>query len=127
MQTIDVPQRDWSRTLDEFSALHDRRLVSLDILWPDLGAQSAIQDLPLLGITAELQHADPVIIIEAGHSDGEHVSHVIHGPAYVRIAREDDGRDVALEIESSGGSTNILRLRLDAPPEAVEQPQHRGA
>lgn len=125
MQTIEVPQRDWSRTLDEFSALHEGRLISLDVLWPDMGAQSAIQDLPLLGITAELQHTDPVIVIEAGHSDGEHVSHVIHAPASVRIARQDQGVDVALEIESSGGSTNILRLAVSS--EVVGQPQQRGA
>ena len=124
MQTIEVPQRDWSRTLDEFSALHDRHLISLDVLWPDMGAQSAIEELPLLGITAELQHAEPVIVIEAGHSDGEHVSHVVHAPASVRIARDDHGADVALEIVSSGGSTNLLRLALS--PEVPGQPQHRG-
>jgi hypothetical protein len=123
VQTIDVPQKDWSRTLEDFSAIHDRWLVSLDVLWPDLGAQTQIRDLPLLGITAETPPAEPVIVIEAGHSDGKHLSHIIHGPAYVRIARTDEGADVAVEIESEGGSTNILRLRVPARPETVDHLQ----
>jgi hypothetical protein len=34
MHTIEVPQKDWARTLDEFSAIHNGWLVSLDVMGP---------------------------------------------------------------------------------------------
>ena len=58
MRTIDVPQQDWTRTLDQLSAVHDGWLVSLDVVGPLLGAQPQIRDLPLRGITAETGSRD---------------------------------------------------------------------
>lgn len=120
MRTIEIPAKDWSHTLDEFSAVHEGWLVSLDLLEPMLGAQPQIRELPLRGVTAESRSRDPVITISAARADGEHFTHIIHSPTRVRIARNDEGADTALEIESEDGAAAILRFKTAARPETVD-------
>jgi hypothetical protein len=120
MQTIDVPQRDWGRTLDEFSALHDGWIVSLDVLAPEIGAQPEIRQLPLRGVTADTDSHGAAITIAAALSDGEQITHIVHAPTHVRIERTNDGADVALQIESRDGAAAILRLTTVARPDTVD-------
>jgi hypothetical protein len=108
MQTVEIPAKDWSRVLDEFSAVHAGALISLQLLAPDLGAQPAIRDLPLLGITAEGAPHDSTIAIAAARSDGGGITHIVHSATRVRIERTNDGADVALQIESAEGTVAIL-------------------
>jgi hypothetical protein len=117
MRTIEVPEKDWARTLDEFSAVHEGWLISLDVLGPALGVQPQIRDLPLRGVTSENTPRDPAITIAAARSDGEHITHIIHSPTHVRIAQTAEGADVALEIESAEGNAAILRFKTVALPE----------
>jgi hypothetical protein len=114
METVEIPAKDWSRVLDEFSALHAGAPVSLQLLAPDLGAQPAIRDLPLLGITAEGTARDATIAIAAARSDGEGLTHIVHSPTRVRIERTHDGADVALQIESAEGTVAILWFQAGA-------------
>jgi Family of unknown function (DUF5335) len=120
MQTIEVPQKDWGRRLDEFSALHDGWLVSVDLMGPALGVQPQIRDLLLRGITAETDPRAPAITIAAARHDGEHITHIIHSPTRVRIERTNEGADAALQIESREGTAAILRFRHVALAETVD-------
>ena len=120
MLTTEIPFKEWKRALDEFSLVHDRWLVSLEVLSPQFGAQPQIRDVPLLAVAAELEHDGPVVVISAGRSDGEHFWHVIPGPTHIRLEQSDERADVALEIESSDGTVNILRFRTPALPETVD-------
>jgi Family of unknown function (DUF5335) len=108
MQTVEIPAKDWSRTLVEFSAVHESALLSLQLLTPALGAQPEIRDMPLVGITAEGGARDSVIIIAAARPSGEHITHIIHAPTHLRIERTNDGVDVALQVESADGIIAIL-------------------
>jgi len=110
MRTVDVPRKDWARTLDEFSALHEGSLVSLDVLAPSFGVQPQIRALPLRGVTAESGPGGAAIMIAAARADGEQITHLIPSPTHVRIARTNEGADVALEIESEEGLAAILRF-----------------
>jgi hypothetical protein len=67
MRTAEIPAKDWSRTLDEFSANHEGSLISVELFAPALGAQSEIHDLPLLGLSIE-SAGDSTIMIAAGRS-----------------------------------------------------------
>jgi hypothetical protein len=120
MRTIEVPQKQWARTLDEFSTMHAGWLVSLDLLGPELGVQPQIRELPLHGVTAETDVPNPAITIAAGRGDGEHISHIIHAPTHVRIERTNEGADVALQIESGEGEAAILRFKTAALPDSVD-------
>jgi hypothetical protein len=120
MHTVEVPRKDWGQALDEFSAVHEGWLVSLDLLAPTLGAQRQIRDMPLRGITADTDSHGTAITIAAARSDGEHITHIIHSPTHIRIERTDDNADVALQIESAEGIAAILRLKTVALPETVD-------
>ena len=120
MRTVEVPQKDWARTLDEFSALHEGTLVSLDVLGPGFGVQPQIRELPLRGVTAESDPRGGSIMIAAARTDGEQITHVIPSPTHVRIARTNEGADVALEIESEEGLAVILRFKPTARTDAVD-------
>lgn len=120
MRTVEVPQQEWVRTLNEFSTIHEGWLVSLDVLAPTLGVQPQIRELPLLGVTAESGSRGSAIMIAAARLDGEQITHIIHSPTHVRIERTNEGADVALEIESDEGTAAILRFKATAPSNAVE-------
>ena len=119
MQTVEIPAEAWTKTLDEFSALHEGWLVSLDVLEETIGAQHAVDNLPLLGVSADRADGASAITISAGRP-AEHITHTIHAPTRVQIERREDGADVALQIESAGGTRAILRFRVAALPETVD-------
>ena len=119
MRTVEVPRKDWARTLDEFSARHQGWLVSLDVLGPTLGVQPQIRELPLRGVTAESGPRGSAITISAARFDGEQITHLIPSATHVRIERTNEGADVALEVESDEGLAAILRFKTTAPSTAV--------
>ena len=114
MRTVEVPQKDWIRTLNEFSVLHEGSSVSLEVIGPIVGVQSQIRGLPLRGVTAESGPHGAAISIAAGGADGEHITHLIPSPTHVRIARSNDGADAALQIEAEEGLSVILRFNAKA-------------
>jgi uncharacterized protein DUF5335 len=119
MQTVEVPREEWTRALDEFSAKHEGWLVSLELLDPSIGAQPEMNDLPLVGVTAEVTTPNPTITIAAARQTDQ-VTHVIHEPTRVRIERTDQGADLALQVESTDDATAILRFKSAALPETVD-------
>lgn len=126
MRTVDVPPQEWARALDEFSATHAGSLVSLDVVDPTIGVQPQIRELPLRGVTAESGPRGSTIMISAARLDGEHLTHLIVSPTHVRIARTNEGADVALEIESDEGLAAILRFRptvTSSPAADVRRPR----
>ena len=119
MQTVEIPRADWRVKLDEFSVAHQGWRVSLEVLDDDAGAQPEIDDLPLVGVTAEVT-ADPEIVISAGTKGPDQVTHVIHKPTRVQLERNDEGADLALEIESSDNAKAIMRFISPALIETVD-------
>ena len=120
MRTVEIPREAWAQTLNEFTAIHEGWLVSLDVLGPEIGAQVEIKNLPLLGVSADRADHDGSIIISATRSVGEHITHTIHAATRVYIERREDGADVALQIESADGTKAILRFRVAALPETLD-------
>lgn len=53
MQTVEIPREAWVHKLNEFTRIHEGWLVSLDVLAGDFGAQPQIDNLPLLGVSAD--------------------------------------------------------------------------
>jgi hypothetical protein len=63
METVEILREDWSRRLNEFTAIHEGWLVSLDLLGAELGAQTAIDNLPLVGVSADRVNHDGTIVV----------------------------------------------------------------
>ncbi len=119
MRTEEIARADWERALDAFSAVHERWLVSVEVMSPALGAQPVITDLPLVGVTLDDRDAKG-IAIATERSAGEHTTHFVEEPAHVWLERTDDGTDVALQIEAADGSRTVLALKTPAAPETVD-------
>ena len=115
METVEIPREDWIRRLNEFTAVHEGWLVSLDILGVELGAQPEIDNLPLLGVSADRVNHDGTIVVSVALSRNEHFTHIIEAVTHVYLERTDDGVDVALQILSADGTATLLRLQ--APSE----------
>jgi hypothetical protein len=120
MRTVEIPREAWAQTLNEFTAIHEGWLISLDVLSPEIGAQPEINNLPLLGVSADRADHDGSIVISAARSVGEHITHTIHAATRVYIERREDGADIALQIESADGTKTILRFRATALPETLD-------
>jgi hypothetical protein len=120
METVEIPREDWIRRLNEFTAIHEGWLVSLDILSAELGAQPEIDNLPLLGVSADRVNHDGTIVVSVARSRNEHFTHIIETVTRIYLERTDDGADAALQIESADGTKAILRFRATALPETVD-------
>ena len=119
MRTIEIARSDWSEALEEFSAIHEGWLISVDILSLDLGAQPEINDLPLIGATLDAPDG-ATLTVAAGRSADDHVRHPIQAPRRIWMERTDAGADAALGIESGDGITTIVRFRTAALPETLD-------
>ena len=119
MLTVEIPREAWVEQLNEFTAIHEGWLVSVDVLAPEIGAQPEIVNLPLLAVSADRIDHDGAIAVSV-LSATEHLTHMIHGVTRIYIERADDGADAALEIESVDGTRTILRFRVTALPETVD-------
>lgn len=125
METVEIPREVWARRLNEFTNIHEGWLVSLDVLSADLGAQPEIDNVPLLGVSADRIDHDGTIAVSVARSASEHFTHIIEAVTRIYVERTDDGADAALQIESADGTRTILRFRAVALPETVDGVVHR--
>lgn len=120
MQTQEIARTDWAGRLNEFTAVHDGWLVSVDVLNPDIGAQRQIENLPLLGVSADRINHDGSVAISVARPGGAHFTHVIREVKRILIEQTRDGADAGLQIESGDGTNTIVRFRVVALPETVD-------
>ncbi|HET9468567.1 MAG TPA: DUF5335 family protein [Vicinamibacterales bacterium] len=111
MHNIEVPRRQWSDRLYEFSRRHQGWPVALDILGESIGAQCEFGLLSLAGVTAEPSDGG-MIAITAMLPDGGFLTHRVREPMHLFIEETDAGVDAALQIESADGTKAILRFRV---------------
>jgi hypothetical protein len=86
----------------------------------EIGDQTEVRDLPLNGITAELNECggDEIEIV-AGRQPDKHISDTIVAPRKVWLKSSDEGADEALEIQGIN-VTALIRFRSAIPPELVD-------
>ena len=121
--TIEIARRDWHRVLDEFNAIHEGWLVTVDVLSAAFGAQTEIANLPLVGIMVEGHRPDSLAVAAGFHDD--HIVHRIESPQRLWIARLDERVDAAVEIESADGTKTIVRFKSPMLPETVDGASRR--
>lgn len=122
VQSVEVPVERWKEILEEFGVMHQGWLVSVDVLSSELGAQPEINDLPLLGVTAEPGRDGSIIAVSVGRSAAERFMHTMVAPSRVWLERPFDGSGRALQVESADGTKTILRFRTPERPDSVDDP-----
>lgn len=110
MQSQEIPSNEWIRFFNDQSRRHQGEHVKVELLGRDIGDQADAQDQSLLGITVDPPTDSCRIEVMAGEPGGANVAHEIIHPIHVRLAKADDGHDVAIEIESDAGPKTLLRF-----------------
>jgi hypothetical protein len=110
MRSQEIPGDQWIPFFNELSRRHQGDHVSIELLGRDIGDQHEAADQELLGITVDPPTGACKIQVMAGELAGANISHEIAHPIHVRLAQSDDGKDEALEIESDGGPSTLVRF-----------------
>ena len=113
MRTKEILCEQWPPFFDDFTRLHQGEHVNVETLGKDeWGVISHVRNQPLVGIVAGDSRAGigEWIEIIAGDSAQTHATHSIAKPAHVRLAEEENGKAVALQIESAKGLVTMVRF-----------------
>lgn len=120
MPTREIQRNEWVSFFDSFSSRHRGWLATVEIMDPEIGDQTEARDLPLEGITAELNERGPdQIEIIVGNQADRHVSNTVVDPKQVWLKSSDEGADEVLEIKREN-ETVLIRFRSAMPPELVD-------
>ena len=120
MPTREIQRNEWVSFFDSFSSRHRGWLVTVEIMDPEIGDQTEARDLPLEGITAELNERGPdQIEILVGNQADRHVSNSVVAPKQVWLKSSDEGADEVLEIKGEN-ETVLIRFRSAVLPELVD-------
>jgi hypothetical protein len=121
MQTQEISRSEWRTFFDTFSRQHEGWLATVEVLGSDIGAQEAVHELPLSGVSLSSGGEETeAISIDLGTRPDEHVSHAISGPTAVWLEQTEEGANAALEIEVADGTKTLLRFRSPMPAEFVD-------
>ena len=120
MPTQEIQRNEWVSFFDSFSRRHRGWLVTVEIMDPEIGDQTEARDLPLEGITAELNERGPdQIEIIIGNQADRHVTNTVVDPRQLWLKSNDEGADEVLEIKGEN-ETVLIRFRSAMLPELVD-------
>jgi len=121
MQTRDIPREQWIKFLDDFSRSHEGWIVTLEVLGSDIGDQEEANNLPLVGISADVKaRENRVEIIVGGRPDAD-VTRFIERPKHVWVKESTLPGDEAIEVEAEDGIKTILNFHRIRPEETERQ------
>ena len=112
MSLREIPVPEWDPFLDQFSREHRAWLASVDRAHPGAPSHLEVGERPLRSI-----ETDAVTGIEIRFQDG---SVRVEAPKALRVDETDEGAARGLEIEDWSGERVRLRLRIAAPPGALD-------
>jgi hypothetical protein len=113
MRTREIIYEQWQPFFNDFTQLYQGKHVNVETMRDgDFGVKSRWCDLPLVGIVPAHPQSreDEWIEVIAGDSPETHATYSIAKPAKVQLAEEENGRAIALEIESADGSITMIRF-----------------
>ena len=113
----EIPRPEWDAFFLQFSQEHQEWLVDVAPHGEGSSASHEAQGLPFEALTIHLDHTQEVLSIIARKNDTTegHDYHSIPRPRRVMIERT--GADVRLHIDSSEGSSTIIRFRRVVTPD----------
>jgi hypothetical protein len=110
MAVISAEQRtEWTRLTERLTAEYQGYDVTIEILDPEVGANSLVERLPFDTVTYD--HKDDVVVISVGGNSQRYpvaLRHVIHHPQELVVDLIPEG--AALKITDSTGTTTLVSL-----------------
>jgi hypothetical protein len=117
MPTKQIIREEWPDFFANFSRAHHGWLATIELLSPDLGAQTEARELPLQGVVAAVDDLDTISMV-LGSTPDIHLIHTIDEPQGVWLSQYRDGERETLQIESAEGRT-LVKLRPPVLPDVV--------
>ncbi|HKQ93797.1 MAG TPA: DUF5335 family protein [Blastocatellia bacterium] len=121
MQTRDIPREQWIRFFDDFSKNHEGWIVTLEVLGADIGDQEEANNLPLVGISADVKARENRVEIIIGGRPDVDLTRFIERPKHIWVKEPRVPGDEAMEIESEDGIKTILNFHRIRPEETERQ------
>jgi Family of unknown function (DUF5335) len=121
MQTRDIPREQWIRFFDDFSKSHEGWIITLEVLGADIGDQEEVNNLPLVGISADVKARENRVEIIVGGRPDVDVTRFIERPKHIWVKEPRAPGDEAMEIESEDGIKTILNFHRIRPEETERQ------
>ena len=121
MQTRDIPREQWIRFFDDFSKNHEGWIVTMEVLGADIGDQEEANNLPLVGISADVKARENRVEIIVGGRPDVDLTRFIERPKHVWVKEPRAPGDEAMEIESEDGIKTILNFHRIRPEETERQ------
>jgi Family of unknown function (DUF5335) len=121
MQTRDIPREQWIRFFDDFSKNHEGWIVTLEVLGADIGDQEEANNLPLVGISADVKAGENRVEIIVGGRPDVDLTRFIERPKHIWVKEPRLPGDEAMEIESEDGIKMILNFHRIRPEETERQ------
>jgi hypothetical protein len=124
MRTREIPYDQWESFFSDFTDLHRGEHINVETMSAEnLNVEARLRDLPLVGIVSaqpktETEQEEWIDVIGCD-APGTHATHTIANPSKLRLAEEEDGQAVALQIESADASITMIRFeppRENMPP-----------
>ena len=120
MSTQEIPRSNWNEFCHGFSSAHQGWFATIEVFGADIGAQIEARELPFVGITADpAKRTKDTIALMLGRKSGEHLTHTITAVTHLRLDQAAEGENEALQIESTGDATTLVRFRPPALPDLV--------
>lgn len=102
---------EWAERLEEFTRRNGGRIATMEVIDPDLGAQVANRNLPLLGVDFDPRDASIHVMLGDNKAEGRHLTRSIRGVTAVQVLRERDGSDLMLRVAHGRGQTLVTLER----------------
>ena len=113
----EIPRQEWDAFCLEFSRDHQEWLVDVAPHGEGGSASQEAQGLPFEALTLHLDHTDEVLSIIVRKNDTTEGRDYQSIPRPRRVMIERTGADVRLHIDSTEGSSTIIRFRRVATPD----------
>jgi hypothetical protein len=122
MRTREIPHSQWDSFFGDFTDVHRGEHINVETIGEeDRVVKSRLHDLPLVGIVSAQPNAEQEewIDVMACDASGAHASYCIANPSNVRLAEEENGEAVALQVDSAGSL--ITMIRFEPPRENMPE------
>ncbi len=98
---------EWAERLEEFTRRNAGRLITMEVIDPDLGAQIENRNLPLLGVDYDSRDASIHVMLGDPTLEGRHLTRTVRGATAVQMLHDRDGNDLMLRIAHGRGQTLV--------------------
>jgi hypothetical protein len=121
MWTQEIPRDVWVSFCESFSRLHRGWPATVEVL-EDGVIRTVVRDMALADVEADLRgDREETVQVSAGEPP-YHLTHRIAKPRRLLLQLNAEGVHQGLRVDADGGMTTLVRFRVSAAPETVEEP-----